>query len=42
MLALLGEADYHGWITVDRTVGEDKAGDVTRAIQYLKNVGLEQ
>lgn len=42
MLALLGEADYHGWVTVDRTAGEDKPGDVARAIQYLKNVGLEQ
>ena len=42
MLALLGEADYHGWINVDRTSGEDKPGDVARAIQYLRNVGLEQ
>lgn len=42
MLALLGEAEFHGWITVDRTSGNDKAGDVARAIQYLKNVGMEQ
>lgn len=42
LLALLGEADYHGWITVDRTSGEDKPGDVARAIQYLQNVVLGQ
>ncbi len=38
MLALLGEADYRGWITVDRTNGDDLQGDAARAIQYLTNV----
>ncbi|MEX2287492.1 MAG: sugar phosphate isomerase/epimerase family protein [Planctomycetaceae bacterium] len=37
-LALVDEAAYHGWLTVDRTQGEDQAGDVTRAVQYLRQV----
>lgn len=37
-LALVDEAAYRGWLTVDRTQGEDQAGDATRAIQYLRQV----
>jgi sugar phosphate isomerase/epimerase len=40
LLALLEESAFSGWTTVVRTQGEDKAGDVLRAVQYLKNVGL--
>lgn len=40
LLALLEESAYPGWTTVVRTQGDDKPGDVARAIQYLKNVGL--
>jgi sugar phosphate isomerase/epimerase len=40
VLALLGEAEYAGWLTVDRTQGEDRPGDIRRAMQYLKNVAL--
>ena len=39
-IALIGEADYRGWLTVDRTQGEDKRGDLARAIQFLHNVGM--
>jgi sugar phosphate isomerase/epimerase len=40
-IALVGEAEYRGWLTVDRTQGEDKRGDLARAIQFLRNVGME-
>ena len=39
-IALVGEADYRGWLTVDRTQGEDRRGDLARAIQYLRQVGM--
>lgn len=39
-IALVGEADYRGWLTVDRTQGEDKPGDLARAIEFLRNVGM--
>jgi len=38
MLALLHEMDYRGWLTVDRTQGEDRAGDAERAIQFLQSI----
>ncbi len=38
LLALLDESGYRDWITVDRTSGDDKIGDASRAIQYLNNV----
>lgn len=37
---LLGEMDYHGWLNVRRSTGNDKLGDMTRAIQYLRNLLL--
>ena len=37
-LALLDEASYHGWLTIDRSSSEDPAADATRAIQFLKRV----
>jgi sugar phosphate isomerase/epimerase len=37
-LALVEETHYRGWLTVDRTRGDDPAGDVIRAIEYLKEV----
>lgn len=40
LLPLLDEIAYSGWVTVVRNQGDDKRGDVARAIQYLKNVGL--
>ncbi len=40
ILALLDEAQYHNWLTIDRTQGEDRPGDIRRAMQYLKNVAV--
>jgi sugar phosphate isomerase/epimerase len=40
LLPLLDEVRYAGWVTVNRTQGEDCAGDAARAIQYLQNVLL--
>jgi len=39
-LALIEEAGYQGWLTVDRTQGDDKTGDITRAVQFLRNVAF--
>ncbi len=38
LFSLSAEAEYRGWMTVDRTAGDDKPGDAARAIQYLQNV----
>lgn len=38
LLPLLTEISYRGWITVNRTQGDDRAGDVARGVQFLKNV----
>jgi sugar phosphate isomerase/epimerase len=38
VLALLQETGYSGWLTVDRTQGEDHSGDAGRAIQYLHSI----
>lgn len=40
LLPLLDEIGYSGWVTVVRNQGDDKRGEVARAVQYLKNVGL--
>jgi len=40
LLPLLDEVQYAGWVTVNRTQGDDRAGDAARAVQYLKNVLL--
>lgn len=39
-LVLLEEAGYQGWLTVDRTQGDDKSGDIARAVQFLRNVAF--
>lgn len=36
--ALLSEMEYAGWLNVDRTAGNDRAGDVGRAVQYLRQL----
>ena len=38
LLALLTEADYRGWLTVDRSHSDDVTRDAERALAYLKNV----
>lgn len=35
-LAVLSEADYRGPLTIDRTAGDDLAGDATRAIEFVR------
>ena len=37
-IPLLGEADFTGWLTIDRTAGDDRLGDAARAVQYLKQL----
>ena len=38
LMILLDEIGYSGRTTVIRSQGDDRAGDVVRAVQYLKNV----
>lgn len=38
VLPLLDEVGYAGWVAVNRTQGDDRAGDVSRGVQFLKNV----
>ena len=40
LLALLTEADYRGWITVDRSNSDHVTRDAERALAYLKNAVL--
>jgi sugar phosphate isomerase/epimerase len=40
LLAVAYELDYRGWFCVDRTLGDDRAGDAARAIEYLRAVHL--
>ena len=38
LLPLLDEAGYSGWLTVNRMLGDDRAGDVYRGVKYLKDM----
>jgi sugar phosphate isomerase/epimerase len=38
LLAVIDEMNYTGWLTVERTAGDDPIGDASRAVQYLQNV----
>ena len=38
VLASLAEAGYAGWLTPDRTTGEDPAADAAKAVTYIKRV----
>lgn len=40
LLPLLDEAGYRGWMTIIRTQGDDKRGDMERAVTFLNNVLL--
>ncbi|MBL8849903.1 MAG: sugar phosphate isomerase/epimerase [Planctomycetaceae bacterium] len=40
LLAQLQEIGYRGWLTARRTDGDDPAGDVTRALEYVRRVTL--
>lgn len=37
-LATLAEMEYHGWLTPQRTAGEDHLTDITRAVSYVRAV----
>ena len=37
-LALVDETAYLGWLTADRAQGDDQAGDVMRAVQFIRQV----
>jgi len=39
LLALLDEADYAGWLMVDRTAGSNRSGDAARAVQFIRGLG---
>jgi sugar phosphate isomerase/epimerase len=41
VIALLHQFDYRGWLTADRTQGQDQAGDAARALTYLRSIALE-
>ena len=38
VFALLCEMDYRGWVTAVRTQGDDRPGDVARAVKYLREL----
>ena len=38
VFALLSEMDYRGWVTAVRTQGDDRPGDIVRAVQYLREL----
>jgi len=38
LLAVVDEMNDSGWLTVNRTTGDDPHGDTRRAVQYLQNV----
>ena len=40
VLALLDEADYAGWMSIERSSGDDKRGDMARAVSYLRRVAM--
>lgn len=40
LLPLVVEAEYGGWLTVERNQGDDRAGDVARAIQFVQAIFL--
>ncbi|MBX3442608.1 MAG: sugar phosphate isomerase/epimerase [Planctomyces sp.] len=40
LLAMLGDARFAGWLTVRRTTGHDRGGDLVRAVAYLRQTAL--
>jgi sugar phosphate isomerase/epimerase len=37
-LAYLRAVGYHGYFAVERETGDDPVGDITRAVQFLRQV----
>ncbi|MCC7420374.1 MAG: sugar phosphate isomerase/epimerase [Planctomycetaceae bacterium] len=40
LLALAEESAYRGWWSIDRTQGDDRGGDVARALSYIQTIAL--
>ena len=38
VFALLGEMDYQGWMTAIRTQGDDRPGDIARAVGFVREM----
>jgi sugar phosphate isomerase/epimerase len=38
LLAMIDESSYRGWLTVERTTGEDRILDAHHALQFVQNV----
>jgi sugar phosphate isomerase/epimerase len=38
LLALIDETGYRGWFSIDRTTGDDRAGEAARAVRYIQQV----
>jgi len=41
LLSVLNEAEFAGWMTITRTQGDDKVGDMARAVRFVHNVLAE-
>ncbi|MDA0832434.1 MAG: sugar phosphate isomerase/epimerase [Planctomycetota bacterium] len=42
LFALFHESEFSGWLVVDRTQGDDRVGDLTRAVQFAKTMIFEE
>jgi len=42
LLALLDEAGYRDWLTIVRNAGDDKLGDIQRAVTWLRALTLHE
>jgi L-ribulose-5-phosphate 3-epimerase len=38
LLAVLEQVDYHGWLAVERESGDDRLGDVTSGVAFLRRL----
>ncbi len=38
LLAMLEEGSFRGWLVATRSSGDDKVGDMARAIKYIRAV----
>jgi sugar phosphate isomerase/epimerase len=41
LLSMIDDSGFPGWTTVARTTGDDKHDDTARAVQFIKQVGME-
>ncbi|MEX0728794.1 MAG: sugar phosphate isomerase/epimerase family protein [Planctomycetaceae bacterium] len=42
LFALFHETEFQGWLIVDRTQGDDKLGDLAKAVQFAKRMIFEE